>query len=71
MSQFKAGSTYQTRSICDADCIISVTVSKRTAKTITTSVMGQTKTLRIGVRDGVEYVKPWGSYSMAPTVTAA
>lgn len=71
MNQFKAGSTYQTRSICDADCVISVTVSKRTAKTITTSVMGQTKTLRIGVRDGVEYVKPWGSYSMAPTVTAA
>lgn len=65
--KFQPGKTYQTRSICDSNCIISVTVAKRTAKTITT---GEGKTLRIGVFEGAEFVKPWGSYSMAPIVRA-
>lgn len=65
--QFQAGKTYTARSICDSNCIISVEVAKRTAKTLTTKG-GQR--LRIAVRDGVEYVKPWGSYSMAPIVCA-
>lgn len=65
---FQVGQTYQTRSICDSECVISVTVAKRTAKTITTPAG---KTLRIGkFYDGAEMVKPWGSYSMAPIVTA-
>jgi len=68
MSEFKAGQTYTTRSIGDADCIIRVTVAKRTAKTLTTS---EGKSFRIALYDGVEYVKPWGSYSMAPIVRAA
>ena len=68
MNTFQAGKTYATRSICDHNCIIRVTVTKRTAKTITTS---EGKTLRIGEYDGIEQVKPWGSYSMAPTICAS
>lgn len=67
MSKFEAGRTYYTRSICDADQVVRVTVAKRTAKTITTA---EGKTLRIREWQGVESVKPWGSYSMAPIVSA-
>lgn len=67
MQTFQIGGTYQTRSVCDSDCIIRVTVATRTAKTIKTS---EGKTLRIGAYDGAEFVKPWGSYSMAPIVRA-
>jgi hypothetical protein len=44
-----------------------VTVAKRTAKTITTTAG---KTLRVSVWQGVEQVKPWGTYSMAPIIDA-
>lgn len=67
MAAFQTGSTYTTRSICDHDCIISVVVASRTAKTIKTA---DGKVLRIALYDGVEFVKPWGSYSMAPIVRA-
>lgn len=70
MSAFQIGRTYTTRSVCDHDCVISVPVIARTAKTITTSMRGETKILRIAVRNGIELVKPWGTYSMAPIVTA-
>jgi hypothetical protein len=65
---FEAGKTYTARSVCDHNCIISVKVSKRTAKSIRTT---EGKTLRISLdRDGEEYVMPWGRYSMAPMVRA-
>lgn len=67
MSKFQVGQTYATRSVCDHDCIIRVTVARRTAKTITTDAG---KTLRVSEYDGAEQVKPWGSYSMAPIVSA-
>lgn len=67
MSKFEAGKTYKGRSVCEADCIISITVAKRTAKTVTTS---GGKTLRISERQGGEFVMPWGRYSMAPVISA-
>lgn len=67
MAKFETGKTYFTRSVCDHDCVIRVTVASRTAKTIKTS---EGKTLRIAEWQGVEQVKPWGSYSMAPIVSA-
>jgi hypothetical protein len=67
MTQFQIGKTYFTRSICDADTIIRVTVSKRTDKTIVTDSGDR---LRVKVWNGVEQVKPWGTYSMAPIVSA-
>lgn len=65
--KFETGRTYWTRSICDADCRVIVKVASRTAKTITTE---DGKRLKVFERDGVESVKPWGSYSMAPIVSA-
>lgn len=70
MAQFQVGKSYFTRSVCDHDCIITVTVAKRTAKTITTD---KGKILRIATpawANGVEQVKPWGNYSMSPVVSA-
>jgi hypothetical protein len=67
MTQFLAGQTYYTRSIGDSNCIITVTVARRTAKTITTN---EGKQLRVRVEAGVEQVSPRGSYSMAPVLTA-
>ena len=73
-TQFETGKTYTTRSIGDHNCIIAVTVFKRTARTITTrNPLGtDNKTFRIGsyTIDGAEFIKPWGSYSMAPIITA-
>lgn len=67
MKAFEIGLTYSTRSICDHNCIIALTVASRTAKTIKTSAG---KTLRVGEYDGAEFVKPHGSYSMAPIISA-
>lgn len=70
MKTFETGKTYATRSICDSNCIISVEVVSRTPKTLQVKTGGKAKTLRIGTYDGAEFVKPWGSYSMAPIVRA-
>ena len=65
--QFEAGKTYSTRSICDHNCIISITVERRTAKTIRTT---EGKTFRISTYNGIEQVLPWGRYSMCPVIGA-
>ena len=75
MKKFEIGKTYYTRSICDHDCVITGKVIRRTAATVTMEVSGQgVKTLRISkglsAFCGSEAVKPWGAYSMAPTLTA-
>lgn len=70
-TRFQVGRTYQARSICDYDCIISVTVERRTAKRLTAKVGNAVKTLGIGIHDNAEFVRPWGRYSMAPIVSAA
>jgi hypothetical protein len=67
MVKFELGKTYYTRSVADYDTIVRVTVAKRTDKTIVTAAGDR---LKIKVWDGVEQVKPWGSYSMAPIVGA-
>lgn len=65
--QFEVGTTYSTRSVCNHESVISITVKSRTAKTIKTECG---KTLRISEYEGAEFVKPWGSYSMAPIIKA-
>jgi hypothetical protein len=67
MKTFIVGNTYTTRSICDHDCIISITVAKRTASTITTT---EGKMLRTSEYDNAEIVYPMGQYSMAPKIKA-
>lgn len=64
---FEAGKTYSTRSICDSECVVAITIASRTAKFVTTTAG---KRLGVSVYDGAEQVKPWGSYSMAPIISA-
>lgn len=74
MSKFELNKTYETRSICNSECIITATILKRSEKTVTAEVTGvspKNKVFRIVMRDGVETFRPWGSYSMAPTIKAA
>jgi len=65
--KFEDGKTYSTRCITNHDTVISITVLSRTAKTIKTTCG---KTLRVSEYEGRETVKPWGTYSMAPTISA-
>ncbi len=64
---FKTGRTYSGRSICDHNCIVSIKIAKRTAKTIVTD---EGKRFRISVYDGAEFVRPWGNFSMALMIYA-
>lgn len=66
-TKFQAGQTYQTSSICDADMVIRETIVSRTAKTVKTA---SGKTFRVSEYNGVEQIKPWGSYSMSPRISA-
>ena len=65
--EFKIGKSYYTRSICDSEMIIKITVASRTAKFITTS---EGQRLKVNAFNGNEYVMPWGKYSMSPTISA-
>ena len=66
-TKFEAGKTYWTRSICDADMVISETIVSRTEKSVKTA---SGKTFRVKEYNGVEQIKPWGSFSMAPRIGA-
>jgi len=73
MSKFEINNTYTGRFIGDSDCLINMTVIKRTAKTVVAIVEDEgEKRLRIQEHDGVEFVYPLGSgYSMCPRIKAA
>jgi hypothetical protein len=64
--------TYSTRSICDNDCIFTVKVIKRTAKTATieTRMNGVARVKIHTDESGNEFFFPFGQYSMAPTIKA-
>lgn len=72
MSKFESGKTYTTRSVCDHNCIFSIQVERRTAKTIMAFVDGAKESQRLGitVHNGEEMVWPTGRYSMAPIIRA-
>jgi hypothetical protein len=70
---FKIGTTYIGRSPCDHNSTITFEVMARTAKTVTARPhcsLLKGETLRITIWQGVEQVKPWGRYSMAPIIAA-
>ena len=71
ITRFEPGKTYYALAIGDHNCIVRFAVKSRTAKTITASVHGETKRFRPVVRDGVEQIRPWGNYSMAPILDAS
>ncbi len=72
MIQFETGKRYFGRSIGDYDCIYTMTVISRTAKTIKVKMQNwiDVKTLRPSVYEGSEQVKPFGTYSMCPVISA-
>lgn len=74
-TKFKIGKRYGMNSACDHDCWWYYTVIERTACTITLkSDRGEIKKCRINKRDTeffkAEAVRPLGSYSMCPILTA-
>lgn len=70
MTTFQIGRTYQTRSICDYDCIHSFTILGRTPKSVTVNVHGKTVRRGLSIYDGVEQFKPFGTYSMCAVIRA-
>lgn len=69
MFKFEVGTTYSTRSLCDHDCIISVTIAKRTPKTVTTTE-GKTFRPYFSEHYNAECIMPWGNHSMSPSINA-
>ena len=67
MTTFEIGKTYETRSIGDHNCKIRVSIAARSAKFVTDH---EGKRYGITVWDGVEQIRPWGRYSMAPIMGA-
>ena len=67
MTAFQVGKAYQTRLISDWQAIIRHTVIARTASTVT---LDNGKRFRVKVYEQVEQIKPLGSYSMAPILSA-
>lgn len=72
VAKFEVGKTYYTRSICNHDCIFSVKVLKRTAKTVVVLKDGKEKRCKISLSytGKEETIAPWGIYSMCPIIGA-
>lgn len=70
MKKFIPGKVYQTRSVCDHDCLFEITVAKRTEKTLFYIYEGETKKSKIKYADDGEYIRP-DNYSMAPVFRAS
>lgn len=75
-AKFEIGKSYFCRSACDYDCIWTFKVVERTAKTIklvnTMSSKGEITACRVFFlhNSQIEAVRPLGSYSMAPILSA-
>lgn len=80
IKRFEVGKTYATCSIGNIDCIIATKILRRTAATVTVEMVRggvcgeKIRTFRISKTltncIGAEAIKPWGAYSMAPTISA-
>ena len=72
---FEVGATYETRSLCDHDCIFRITIVSRTANTVTfrdSRRNGETRRSKVRTDDRFcqgEYIRP-DNYSMAPIFRA-
>lgn len=69
---FKPNTTYACRSIGDHNCIWSFVVVRRTAKCIWIQEDGKTTVERRGiyVYDDIEKIRPFGTYSLCPVLSA-
>ena len=70
MKLIESNTTLTTRSICDYDCIFSLTVLNRKGSFATIRFQGNEKRVKVKNDGDCEYVKP-GNYSMAPIFRAA
>lgn len=74
MKRFEVGRRYSMRSACDHDCVWTYTVLARTEKSVMLSDGKHLTRCIINKRTsealGAEAVRPMGSYSMAPILTA-
>ena len=71
MSKFEAGKTYQTRSICDHDCIFSIEVISRTEKMLTYKDNGRrVRRSKIHSDGESEWIRP-DNYSMSAVYRAS
>jgi hypothetical protein len=70
--QFQVGKTYTTRSACDYNCVFSFTVVARTDKNITIigDLLDKPTRRKVRVYGAEESCLPYGSYSMAPCISA-
>ena len=66
-THFEVGKTYWDRSACDWDCVFTMTVVRRTDKTLWTE---DGKCLRIRQNGNTETVRPFGTYSMCAVMSA-
>ena len=70
MKTFKTGQTYETRSICDYDCIFSFEILRRTKKCVWVDVDGETVRRGIEIWQDAETFSPFGKYSMSAIISA-
>lgn len=70
MIVFAVGQTYQVRSLGDWDCIFSFEVTARNNSFVWVLDGDTTYKRKVTVREGVETLKPFGTYSLAPTLRA-
>ena len=72
---FQPGKTYSGRFIGDADSVFHIRIIERTAKfVLINDPKNPGATKRCGIKkdiDGSEFIKPFGSYSMAPYCQAS
>lgn len=69
-TKFEAGKRYNMTFIGDSELHVCYEVTKRTEKTITVTDGREVKTCRVNTYEGAEFVKPMGSYSMLPILSA-
>ena len=69
MNTFEIGKEYYSRSIYNHDCVFTIKITGRTAKTVTYEYMGESRRSKIRVDDSGEYIQP-DRYSMAPVFRA-
>ena len=69
MNTFEIGKEYYSRSIYNHDCVFTIKITGRTAKTVTYEYMGESRRSKIRFDDSGEYIQP-GRYSMAPVFRA-
>jgi hypothetical protein len=74
MIMFQAGQSYEMRSVCDFDCVLTYKVTRRSGQSIwiydirSKNMVAERR--KITTFNGVETCRPLGSYSMAPILTA-